>query len=77
MAMNKVRIETQEVQAFEKEHIAAARKLAPECMVLLKNDGTLPLKGTGKLALYGSGARKTVKGGTGSGDVNEIGRAHV
>ncbi len=70
MAMNKVRIETQEVQAFEKEHIAAARKLAPECMVLLKNDGTLPLKGTGKLALYGSGARKTVKGGTGSGDVN-------
>ncbi|NBJ92010.1 beta-glucosidase [bacterium 1xD42-62] len=39
-------------------------------MVLLKNDGTLPLKGTGKLALYGSGARNTIKGGTGSGDVN-------
>ena len=68
--MNKLRIEAPEVQAFEKEHIAAARELAPECMVLLENDGTLPLKGTGKLALYGSGARNTIKGGTGSGDVN-------
>ncbi len=68
--MNKIRIEASEVQAFEKEHIAAARELAPECMVLLENDGTLPLKGAGKLALYGSGARNTIKGGTGSGDVN-------
>lgn len=68
--MNKLRIESPEVQAFEKEHIAAARELAPECMVLLENDGTLPLKGAGKLALYGSGARNTIKGGTGSGDVN-------
>lgn len=68
--MNKIRIESPDIQAFEKEHIEAVRKLAPECMVLLKNDGTLPLKGAGKLALYGSGARKTIKGGTGSGDVN-------
>lgn len=68
--MNKIRIESPEVQGFEKEHTAAVRRLAPECMVLLKNDGTLPLQGTGKLALYGSGARKTIKGGTGSGDVN-------
>mgnify|MGYP001041893230 CR=1 FL=1 len=68
--MNKIRIESPEEQGFEKEHTAAARRLAPECMVLLKNDGTLPLQGTGKLALYGSGARKTIKGGTGSGDVN-------
>ena len=35
-----------------------------------KNDGTLPLKETGKLALYGNGARRTIKGGSGSGDVN-------
>ncbi len=68
--MNKIRIESPEVQGFEKEHTAAVRRLAPECMVLLKNGGTLPLQGTGKLALYGSGARKTIKGGTGSGDVN-------
>ena len=68
--MNKIRIESPEIQAFETQHTAAVRALAPECMVLLKNDGTLPLQGTGKLALYGSGARKTIKGGTGSGDVN-------
>lgn len=48
--MNKIRIESPEVQGFEKEHTAAVRRLAPECMVLLKNDGTLPLQGTGKLA---------------------------
>lgn len=68
--MNRIRIESPEIQPFETEHIAAARRLAPECMVLLENDGTLPLKEAGKLALYGSGARRTVKGGTGSGDVN-------
>ena len=68
--MNKIRIESPKVQEFEKQHIAAVRRLAPECMVLLKNDGTLPLQEAGKLALYGSGARKTIKGGTGSGDVN-------
>ncbi len=68
--MHPIRIESQEVQAFEKEHMTAVRKVAPECMVLLKNDGTLPLSKPGKVALYGSGARKTIKGGTGSGDVN-------
>lgn len=46
------------------------RAFAPECMVLLRKKGDFPLKEAGKLALYGSGARKTIKGGTGSGDVN-------
>ncbi len=64
------RIHSQEMQQFEKEHIAAVRALAPECMVLLKNEGVLPLGKVGKVALYGSGARRTIKGGTGSGDVN-------
>ena len=39
-------------------------------MVLLKNDGVLPFRNPRKVALYGNGARETVKGGTGSGDVN-------
>lgn len=49
-----------------------ARKAAAEGMVLFKNEGNLlPLKPGTKVALYGVGASKTVKGGTGSGDVNE------
>lgn len=60
---------TPEVTEREKKHAALVRQLAGECMVLLKNDGTLPLKETGPLALYGNGARATCKGGTGSGDV--------
>lgn len=47
-----------------------SRRLAGECMVLLENDGALPIGPNGKIALYGSGARKTVRGGTGSGEVN-------
>lgn len=64
------KIWTQEKQNFETEHMDLSRKLAAECAVLLKSDGTLPLAEAGKIAAYGSGVRKTVKGGTGSGDVN-------
>lgn len=49
---------------------ALARRAAAESFVLLKNDGVLPLKEK-KIALYGAGARMTVKGGTGSGAVRE------
>ena len=45
-------------------------RAAAEGFVLLKNNGVLPLK-EHKIALYGSGARMTVKGGTGSGAVRE------
>lgn len=31
--MNKIRIESPEVQGFEKEHTAAVRRLAPECKI--------------------------------------------
>lgn len=55
---------------YEQQHVEILRKAAPECMVLLKSDGSFPLKNPGKIALYGSGARNTIKGGTGSGDVN-------
>jgi len=54
----------------EVEHMDLVRSLAPECIVILKNDGVLPVKTAGKIAVYGNGARHTVKGGTGSGDVN-------
>ncbi len=58
------------MKPYETEHIAKVRAIAPECMVLLKSDGGFPLQEPGPIALYGSGARRTIKGGTGSGDVN-------
>ncbi len=59
------------VNIFEEEHKRFAAEIAAEGMVLLKNNGCLPFKkGARKIALYGIGARQTVKGGTGSGDVN-------
>lgn len=54
----------------EISHGKLARKLAIEGTVLLKNEGLLPLDISTPVALFGSGAEKTVKGGTGSGDVN-------
>lgn len=54
----------------EQVHGKLARELAAEGIVLMKNEGLLPLKPSVKIALFGSGADKTVKGGTGSGDVN-------
>ena len=60
---------TPEVSAREIRNQQKVRDLAVECMVILENDGTLPLKSKGKIALFGNGARSTVKGGTGSGDV--------
>ena len=60
------------IQPWETEHRALARKAAEEGIVLLKNeDHVLPLKKGSAVALYGAGAGKTIKGGTGSGDVNE------
>ena len=55
---------------YEVKHNAYLRENGAECTVLLKKDGNFPLKGTGQIALYGSGARYTIKGGTGSGEVN-------
>lgn len=63
--------QSQAVTEREVRNQKLARKVAAEGVVLLKNDGTLPLAKGSSVALYGSGALYTVKGGTGSGDVNE------
>ena len=55
---------------YEIEHKAAVRRLGAECAVLLKSSGAFPLDEPCEIALFGSGARRTVKGGTGSGEVN-------
>ena len=54
--------------AREKANAALAREAAAQGMVLLENkNNSLPIK-TKKLALFGGGAVRTVRGGTGSGD---------
>lgn len=58
------------MQNYEVEHINLVRAVAPECMVLLKSNGDFPLSVPKKIALYGNGARRTLKGGRGSADVN-------
>jgi len=55
---------------YEKKHLELLRKHLGECCVLLKSNGDFPLEKAGKIAAYGSGIRKTIKGGTGSGEVN-------
>ncbi len=59
----------------EKAHALLARRAAAAGIVLLKNTGVLPLDPAAPVALFGSGASRTVKGGIGSGDVNN--RANV
>ena len=54
-----------EITALENENRSLARKAAAEGMVLLENNGVLPLREK-EIALYGAGARMTVKGGRGS-----------
>jgi beta-glucosidase len=58
------------IEQREIDHAEISRKLATECVVLLENNGVLPLAGVTKVALFGTGARNTIKGGTGSGEVN-------
>ena len=61
---------TDEMTAMEIRHMNTVKELAGECLVLLENDGTLPIRTPGRIAVFGNGARHTVKGGGGSGEVN-------
>lgn len=54
----------------ERKHIEMLRPYLAECAVLLKKDGNFPLGSPCRIAAYGSGVRNTIKGGTGSGEVN-------
>ncbi len=56
---------------LELHNAQLSRQAATEGMVLLENhDNALPMAKSGNVAVFGVGAYKTVKGGTGSGDVN-------
>ena len=67
-SLTKLRISN--VKPHEIKNIKRLRSHLGECTVLLKKDGSFPLEKPGTIAAYGSGVRHTVKGGTGSGEVN-------
>ena len=68
---------TDEITEMEQAHRAFCRQAATQGMVLLKNDGIFPIPAGSRLALYGGGACFTVKGGTGSGAVNNRGNVSI
>ncbi len=59
-----------ELSRREERNMALARTIAVQGMVLLENNGALPFENVRTVAAFGSGVRRTIKGGTGSGDVN-------
>ena len=54
---------------YEQENIQIMRDYAAECTLFLNKNDEFPIDKPGKLLLIGSGARNTLKGGLGSGDV--------
>lgn len=58
------------MQQYEKEHLQIVLDNGAECTVLLKTNGKFPLEEPRKIAAFGAGIRYTIKGGTGSGEVN-------
>ena len=55
---------------IEKSHIQILRKTASECTLFLNKNNKFPINQPCNVLLIGSGARYTVKGGLGSGDVD-------
>ena len=60
---------TDQVSEREQRNRLLAYEAATEGIVLLENKHTLPIRPC-RIALYGAGARRTIKGGSGSGEVN-------
>lgn len=64
--------DTDAVSEREARNAELSMNLATQGMVLLENENqVLPMQDSGNIALFGGGAYATIKGGTGSGDVNQ------
>lgn len=61
---------TDEVTELEQRNRKLAREIAGEAIVLLRNNGILPIPTSERVVLFGVGVTNTVKGGSGSGEVN-------
>ena len=60
----------QQLLDYERKHLNVLRPHLAECTVLLRRDKSFPLGSPCTIAAFGNGVRKTIKGGTGSGEVN-------
>ncbi len=58
------------MEKYEQEHLELVRGSAAECTLFLQKDDKFPLEAPCKIAAFGNGVRHTIKGGTGSGEVN-------
>lgn len=68
--MNYFASTSNDISQREVDNAKRAKDIAREAIVLLENDGLLPIEKPCNIALFGNGVRWTVKGGTGSGSVN-------
>lgn len=59
-----------ELLEHEIKHQNVLATLSSECVLFLKRNNDFPLANVSDVALYGNGVRHTIKGGTGSGDVD-------
>ena len=58
------------MERYEQEHLDFVKKTAAEGTLFLKKNDAFPLEKACAIAAFGNGVRHTVKGGTGSGEVN-------
>ena len=57
------------INSYEKRHVRILEETSAECTLFLNKNNEFPINKPCKVLLIGSGARNTVKGGLGSGDV--------
>lgn len=59
-----------DLKEHEIRHLNILDSLSSECTLFLKRNNDFPLEKLDNVALYGNGVRRTLKGGTGSGNVD-------